>query len=203
MQEEVKLNGMVQKLESAVQQLDSPCHFTVRLIMDDSALTAILANLKLGEIRTGDPSVGALGAPAAASASVASASAPHTPPASLGYHSGCSSPERPSSAASAHGSSSASAHISPSSSVPFSLNASSHSFSPPSSPLGFSTLRSRVVSDGRLSSAESESSSSWAVAQALQPPPQAGGRRRRNVSKSPAEVMEPLSAPVRRRLSQP
>ena len=45
---------MVEKLESAVQQLDSPCHFTVRLIMDDSALNAILAGLKLGEIRTGD-----------------------------------------------------------------------------------------------------------------------------------------------------
>nr|KAG5713387.1 hypothetical protein BaRGS_024935 [Batillaria attramentaria] len=57
-QEESQVQGMLQKLETAVHKLDSPCHFTVRLIMDDSVITTILANLKLGEISTeeaGDP----------------------------------------------------------------------------------------------------------------------------------------------------
>lgn len=224
LQEESKLDGMVQKLEGAVQQLDSPCHFTMRLIMDDSALTAILATLKLGEIRTGEHCPEASRRPAAAS------SASQVPVNGAGYHSGRSTPDRPSSAAAAlHSSSSTPSLYTPPSPCPFSLSSSaslvqSHpasscsSSSSPSSPgspasnpgqpaPGFNSLRSRVVSDGRLSSHDREESNPEAVSQSVRSPAQAqaeGQQRRKGVSRSPFDFMDPPhAAPPRRKLSQP
>lgn len=217
-QEDSKLDGMVQKLEGAVQQLDSPCHFTVRLIMDDSALTAILATLKLGEIRTGEHGAEASGRPAATCSSAAS----QLPVNGVGYHSGRSTPDRPASAAAALPSSSSSPALFGSSSpCPFSLNSSpsSSSFLPSSSSssslaspgnsqiqpaTGFRALRDRVVSDGRLSSHGDESASPEAVSQSMQSPTQAEARRRKSVYRSPFDFPDPPPAvPPRRKLSQP
>ncbi|XP_076442897.1 uncharacterized protein LOC143281550 isoform X2 [Babylonia areolata] len=219
-QEEEKLKVMVQKLESAVQQLDAPCHFTVRLIMDDSALTAILANLQLGEIRTGEHGVGGGGGggpggpatPGSYTPSPSSSSSPASPaPSSVGYPSRCSSPERPSSA-------SRCASCSP---PPFSFNASNVSLASsqslassvsnatPPPEYGFNPLRARVVSDTHLSGQEGEGPRPGARAgavggdQALQPAPQDPSQRRQSVSRSPFDFVEHPGAPRRRKLSQP
>ncbi|XP_025081632.1 uncharacterized protein LOC112556642 isoform X2 [Pomacea canaliculata] len=47
---EEHINGSLQQLEQAVQRLETPCHFTVKLVIDDTAMTPILASLTLGKI---------------------------------------------------------------------------------------------------------------------------------------------------------
>lgn len=51
-QEESSVVKVMVKLNDAVQKLDTPSHFTVRLIMDDTPLTSILSNLELMKIST-------------------------------------------------------------------------------------------------------------------------------------------------------